>query len=301
VLEVSSNPEGKAGARVVRTGLIGCGIQASRSPWLHEREGAAHGFDLSYSLFDFAMTGRGDADLENQLSEAEAASYAGLNITYPFKQSIIPLLDELSKGASVVGAVNTVQFTNGRRVGHNTDVTGFAESLKAGLGDADLGTVLQLGCGGAGSATAHALMQSGVAKLLLTDVDPAKAAALVEQLAAAYGPDKVALAETVVEAAAEADGIVNATPMGMEKMPGLPLPAEAISARHWVADIVYFPLETALLREARNKGCVTLDGSGMAINQAAGAFEIFTGVAADRARMAASFFEFIDSRLGQTG
>jgi shikimate dehydrogenase len=186
-----------------------------------------------------------------------------------------------------------VAFKGGKRIGYNTDVTGFGESLTAGLSDAAMDIVLQLGCGGAGSATAHALMQSGVGHVLLSDVDVTRSAALREQLAAVYGADKVAVAENLADAAGKADGIVNATPMGMEKLPGLPLAAEAISPHHWVADIVYFPLETELLRIARAKGCRTLDGSGMAINQAAAAFEIFTGATADRARMGKSFVDFI--------
>ncbi len=296
---MSNNPSisgGEAGARVVRTGLIGCDILASRSPWLHEREGAALGLDLRYTLFDFSALGRTGADLERQLQEAEAAGFAGLNITYPFKQTVIQYLDDLSDAARLVGAVNTVHFTGGKRIGYNTDVTGFAASMKAGLVDAAMGRVLQFGCGGAGSATAHALLQSGVGTLLLSDVDSGKVTSLLHQLETAYGEGRVAFANSASEAAETADGIVNATPMGMAKMPGLPLPAEAINARHWVADIVYFPLETAFLCEARRKGCQTLDGSGMAINQAAEAFDIFTGLAANRARMRKSFFEFSESR-----
>jgi shikimate dehydrogenase len=292
VKEVSVELGGKTGARVVRTGLIGCGIQASRSPWLHESEGAALGLDLRYTLFDFTRSGQNEADLEAQLCAAESEGFAGLNVTYPFKQAIIPYLDELSDGARLVGAVNTVAFTKGKRVGYNTDVTGFAESLKAGLCDAAMDVVLQIGCGGAGSATAHALLQSGVRKLLISDLDMGKCNALRAQLASVYGTDKIEAVEDVRNAAGQSDGIVNATPMGMEKLPGMPLPAEAIEARHWVADIVYFPLETEFLRVAREKGCRTLNGSGMAINQAAAAFEIFTGAAADRTRMCKSFSDF---------
>ena len=92
--------------------------------------------------------------------------------------------------------------------------------------------------------------------------------------------------------AAQADGIVNATPVGMEKLPGLPIPPEALAPRHWVADVVYFPLETALLRAARAKGCRVLPGSGMAIFQAVRAFGLFTGLTADPARMRATFEAF---------
>ena len=277
----------------ILTGLVGRGILRSRSPWLHEQEGDAQGLRLAYSLIDFTDRGWDDARLADVLQAAQLLGFAGLNITFPFKQAVIPLLDELSDGARAIGAVNTVAFQDGKRIGYNTDVTGFATSFKAGLPDVACLRVLQLGCGGAGSATAQALLADiGAEHLVLFDTDPARAEALAAQLAAQHGAGRVSTTSDAAGASASADGIINATPIGMAKFPGLPIAAEAIRASHWAAEIVYFPLETAFLAEARAKGCRTVDGMGMAVKQAADAFGIFTGLPADSARMMASFAKF---------
>lgn len=277
----------------VLAGLIGRGILASRTPWMHEQEAAAQDLRLVYSLFDFTDRNWSDDDLPRLLDAVQRVGFAGVNVTFPFKQAIIPLLDELSDDARAIGAVNTVAFRDGKRVGYNTDVSGFAEGFRSGLPDAARESVLQIGCGGAGSATAHALLSSlGVGCLHLADTDTARAEALRAQLAETYGADRVAIATDPVACAAGVDGLLNATPMGMDKFPGIPIDAAAIAPRHWIADIVYFPLVTAFLAEGGRKGCQVLDGSGMAVGQAADAFEIFTGKTADRRRMHASFHAF---------
>lgn len=277
----------------VLVGLAGRGILQSRTPWMHEQEADAQGFRLVYSLFDFNDRGWADWELAPLLDAAQRIGFAGLNITFPFKQSVVGMLDELDEAATSVGAVNTIAFCNGRRVGCNTDVTGFAAGFRSGLAGADLGSVLQIGCGGAGAATAHAMLgMLGVDHVVLSDVDFVRAATLRDQLAKRYGAGRVSLTEDPAAAAGKASGIVNATPMGMTKFPGLPLAPELLDARHWVSDIVYFPLETELLAAARRKGCRTLDGSGMAVHQAADAFAIFTGREADAARMLVSFGAF---------
>jgi shikimate dehydrogenase len=278
------------------TGLAGRDIMASRSPWLHEQEADAQGVRLTYSLFDFTDRGWVDDDLPKLLDAAERSGFAGLNITFPFKQAVTAHLDDLSDGARRIGAVNTVSFAGGKRTGYNTDVTGFAESFTQGLPDVETGCALQIGAGGAGSATAQALLESGVAKLILLDTDTARRDGLVAKLQCDFGSERAEAGNDIAAAAKAADGIINATPLGMAKLPGLPLPAELIETRHWVADIVYFPLETELLREAKQRGCQILNGSGMAIHQAAGAFEIFTGLQADRKRMQKSFVDFVSGR-----
>lgn len=277
----------------VLCGLAGRGILESRTPWMHEQEGAAQGLRLAYALFDFTDRGWADDELPRLLDAVQRIGFAGLNITFPFKQSVMAYLDELDAGATAIGAVNTVAFRDGRRIGANTDYSGFTESFRTGLADVPRAKVLQLGCGGAGAALGHAMLaELGVGTLLLSDPDASRGEALRSQLAARYGADRVIVVDDAALAAGEADGIVNATPVGMRKLPGLPLAAEAVLPRHWVADIVYFPLETALLAEARRKGCRTLNGSGMAVRQAADAFEIFTGLNADACRMHASFASF---------
>jgi shikimate dehydrogenase len=291
---LSNSPSPFAGQDTqFQTGLVGRDILASRSPWLHEQEADAQGVRLTYTLFDFSHREWNDDDLPKLLDLAERAGFAGINVTFPFKQAVIAYLDDLSDGARRIGAVNTVSFASGKRTGYNTDVTGFAEGFLHGLPDVATNCALQIGAGGAGSATAQALLESGVKKLILFDTDAARLHGLVSNLHRDFGHDRISAGDDLAAAVKSADGIVNATPIGMAKLPGLPLPAECIEKRHWVADIVYFPLETELLREAKLRGCQTLDGSGMAIHQAAGAFEIFTGLRADRNRMQKSFINFV--------
>lgn len=273
----------------VLVGLIGQGIQASRSPALHEHEGAAQGLRLVYRLIDLDRLGLGLEALPELLTAAERLGFSGLNITFPAKQAVIPLLHELSADARALGAVNTVVLREGRRIGHNTDCSGFAEAFRRGLPDVPRARVVQLGAGGAGAAVAHALLAEGVGELAIADTDAGRAAALAAALAARFGAERARAAGDLAAEVAAAEGLVNCTPVGMAKLPGTPLPTALLHPRLWVAEIVYFPLETELLRAARALGCRTLDGGGMAVFQAVGAFELFTGIRPDAARMLAHF------------
>jgi len=282
----------------VRVGLVGREILASRSPWMHEQEARAQGLALGYELVDFTARGLGDAELPRVLDALEAEGFAGVNVTYPFKQRAFALLGQLTPEAKRIGAVNTIRFrdrdSGSERQGFNTDIRGFTDAVRAGLAGASLDSVVQVGAGGGGSATAFALLGLGTRRLTLFDASVPSASALAQRLGLAYPDREIAVGSEADLAATlhAASGIVNATPLGMAKSPGTPVPGELIEPRHWVADIVYFPLETQLLRDAAAKGCRTLDGSAMAVGQAAAAFEIFTGRAADRERMLASFRAF---------
>ncbi|HEX7885350.1 MAG TPA: shikimate dehydrogenase [Phenylobacterium sp.] len=275
---------------MLRSGLVGRAIMESRSPWLHEQEARAQGVELSYKLFDFHEQGWRDEALPTLLSELRDQDYAGVNVTYPFKQAVIPLLDELAESAELVGAVNTIAMREGRLVGHNTDMRGFRDSFLEGLPGVALSRVLQLGAGGAGAAVATALLSAGVETLQLVDLDPARAEALAATLARRFGANRVVTVAAGSLSTQAVDGIVNTTPMGMAAYPESPIRPDLIAPRHWVADIVYFPIETELLRLARAIGCRTVDGAGMVIAQAALAFEIITGLPADKERMRESFF-----------
>jgi shikimate dehydrogenase len=270
-------------------GLVGAGIQSSRTPALHEREAAEQGLRLVYKLVDLDRLRLGADALPDLLTAAERMGFAGLNITYPCKQSVIALLTDLSDDVRALGAVNTVLLQQGRRIGHNTDWWGFAESFQRGLPDARLHRVVQLGAGGAGAAVAHAALRLGVEYLELFDIDPQRAGQLAAALRMRF-PERIIVSGGELAAAlAHADGLIHATPTGMAKHPGMPLPAGMLHAALWVAEIVYFPLETELLRTARALGCKTLDGGGMAVFQAAEAFRLFTGIRPDSARMLAHF------------
>jgi shikimate dehydrogenase len=275
----------------VQVGLIGAGIQASRSPRLHESEARALGFALSYRLIDLDARHLGVEALPSLLAAAQAEGFAGVNITHPCKQAVLPLLDELSAEAAAIGAVNTVVFANGKRIGHNTDGYGFAESFRRGLPEAALNQAVLLGAGGAGSAVAHAALQLGVARLLIHDVTPARAAVLANRLRQGFAAERCAVVTDLAAAMAGADGLIQATPIGMLGHPGLPLPIEWLRPAHWVVEIIYFPLATELLKQARVLGCRALDGGGMAVFQAAAAFRLFTGVTPDAERMLRCFAE----------
>ncbi|MGX9963823.1 shikimate dehydrogenase [Roseomonas sp. F4] len=280
-------------APALLAGLIGFGIQGSLSPAMHEREGAAQGLRLVYRLIDLERLGLGVEALEELLTAAERMGFAGLNITYPAKQAVVPLLHALSPDAEALGAVNTVVLRDGRRIGHNTDCTGFAEGFRRGLPDAPRACVVQLGAGGAGAAVAHALLSEGVGRLVIAESDAPRAAALAEALCARFGTGRAAACTDLAAEVRGADGLVNCTPVGMAKFPGTPLPVDWLRPALWVADIVYFPFETALLRAARGLGCRTLDGGGMAVFQAAGAFRLFTGLEPDAPRMLRHFAEMV--------
>jgi shikimate dehydrogenase len=273
----------------ILAGLIGSGIQASRTPALHEQEGDAQGLRYLYRLIDLDPLHLNVDALPDLLDAAELMQFTGLNITYPCKQAILPLLDELSDEARGIGAVNTVVFKDGKRIGHNTDCLGFAEGFRRNLSDVVRRRVVQMGAGGAGAAVAHALLAEGVEHLSIFDLDNTRAQDLVDNLSQRFGPGRAQVGGHLENAMAEGDGVVNTTPMGMAKLPGTPVPAALLRAELWVAEIVYFPLETALLRDARALGCRTLDGGNMAVFQAVKAFELFSGEAPDAQRMLAHF------------
>ena len=282
---------GESSARALKIGLLGSGIGGSRTPRMHLAAAKAAGLPYEYHLVDSQVRSLPD-DPAEILALLESEGFDGLNVTYPYKRAVLPLMDELSPAARNVGAVNTVVLKNGRRSGHNTDHWGFGESLRRGLPGAPRERVLLLGAGGAGGAVAHALLDAGVDHLAVRDVNDQVAADLVALLGEHYGPDRAEVVTDIAGSAQTAQGIVNASPVGMEKLPGLPLPEEAIRPDHWVADIVYFPLETALLATARAKGCAVLPGSGMALYQAVRAFKLFTGCEPDVDRMQEAFESF---------
>ena len=276
-------------------GLIGDGVTPSLTPLMHEREGDVQGLRYLYRPIDLTELGLPGESVGELLTGANRLGFNGLNITHPCKQLVLDHLDEVSEDARRLGAVNTVTIRDGRFIGHNTDFSGFAAALATGLPGAKLNRVVQLGAGGAGSAVAYALLTAGVQDLVLVDTDPARCAARAAELAGFF-PDQLVSARTTAELPQLmplADGLVHCTPVGMAAHPGVPLDMSLVDPRHWVADIVYRPIETELVREARAKGCDVLDGGRMAVGQAADAFRIFTGREADADRMRAHFLELV--------
>ncbi|CAN7609417.1 shikimate dehydrogenase [Paraburkholderia sp. DD10] len=279
----------KANPKSYLVGLIGSGIGGSLSPAMHEEEGGKLGLNYVYRRIDLEALKLDVAALPDLLVAAERMGFDGLNITYPCKQAVIPLLDELSDDARALGAVNTVLFKDGKRIGHNTDWSGFARAFQRGLPDVSLERVVQLGAGGAGAAVAHAALTMGARALALFDVDAARAASLAAELQQRFPGATVSAGSSLAESLAAANGLIHATPTGMAKLPGLPLPVELLHRELWVADIVYFPIRTALLQAAEALGCRTLSGGGMAVYQAVDAMRIFTGLEPDAERVYTHF------------
>lgn len=274
----------------VLVGLVGRGIGPSRTPAMHEAAARVRGLPYVYRLLDVDRM-NGHPQIDEIVGWAERLGFCGLNVTYPFKQAILPLLTELAPEAAALGAVNTVLFRDSKRIGHNTDYWGFRTSFAEAVANPGAMRVLLVGTGGAGVAVAQALIDLKVRGLLVNDADSNRAKALAQRLNTADCP--VTPVDAIDAATLSAvDGVVNATPIGMAKAPGAPFDADLLARRHFVADIVYFPLETALLRAARAKGCLTITGEGMAIQQAVKAFELFAGVTPDAAVMRDAFHEF---------
>lgn len=282
--------------RPVHVGLIGSGIGASRTPAMHVHEGRMNGIDYQYDLIDLSVLGLSVDALPRLLDKAEREGFAGLNITHPCKQAATQFVDELSQDGAVLGSINTITFANGRRSGHNTDWWGFSNGFRRGLPDARVDRVVLIGAGGAGVAVAHALAMMGAREVHISDLHAQRIEALIAQLDGKHADCAFLPVTDIAVALKSADGLVHATPTGMAAHPGVPLDTALLRSSQWVAEIVYFPLETQLLAEASRIGCRVVNGGGMAVFQAVGAFELFTGIAPDAERMIRHF-----SSLGEGG
>ncbi|MFE2431106.1 shikimate dehydrogenase [Streptomyces sp. NPDC059373] len=268
-------------------GLIGSGVSASLSPALHEREGRLAGLNLVYRAIDLDELGIDPAATPELLHWARTLGYTGLNITHPCKQIVLRHLDQLSPDAEAIGAVNTVVFDGTTAIGHNTDWSGFARGFARTLPGAAADRVVLLGAGGAGAAVAHAALTTGAGLLTVIDADLDRAAALTTRLGARFGADRAEAAgpEQLPARLAAADGLIHATPTGMAAHPGSAVDPDLLRPDLWIAEVVYRPLETELVRQARAAGCQVVDGGGMAVYQAADAFRLFTGLEPDADRM----------------
>ena len=271
----------------VDVALIGAGIEHSLSPALHEREAELLGLDYRYRLSDLGPQAGDGARVGQAVERARREGLRGLNVTHPCKQLVLDALDHLSSEVAVLGAVNTVVFTRRGAEGHNTDTSGFRDAFTAGLPGAATDRVVVVGAGGAGAAVTYALLGLGAGQVRLVDRDQDRAEDLATKLAEHFGPGRAVACDELEPSLDDADGLVHATPTGMGGGGDRAVEPRLLDPRLWVAEVVYVPLNTQLLRDAREAGCDTLDGGGMVAYQAAGSLELFTGIAPDRERMAA--------------
>jgi shikimate dehydrogenase len=277
------------------TGLIGAPIAHSASPAMHERAADALGVRCHYHLIEVAGADR--ERLRGLLDGVRNLGFAGVNITFPYKEAVIELLDELSPDAAAIGAVNTVAVRNNRLIGYNTDTTGFARAVSGLVAESGHGAVALIGAGGVGKAIAFALAGLGVSELRIFDTDRTK----VDQLATLLkGRNGIRIADSVEDALRGAVGVVNGTPVGMLPNRGTPVPEPLLRSDLWVADAVYSPLWTPLLTAAKAKGAAVMTGRDLAIYQAADGFEHFTGLKPSTVEMGNAFDAVMAKRYAAT-
>jgi shikimate dehydrogenase len=287
----SSAPPTLATGRRFLTGLLGAPIAHSASPAMHERAAEAMGARGYYQLIEVAGAGR--EDLKAILDGVRRIGFAGINVTFPYKEAVVDLLDDLSPGARAIGAVNTVVNRDGKLTGHNTDTTGFARAVKQLVTDSSHGPVAVIGTGGVGKAIVFALASLGVSEIRIFDTDTAKAEHLVSLL---QGKQNIRIAGSVEDALTGAVGLVNGTPIGMLPNRDTPVPDALLHAGLWVADAVYSPLWTPLLNAAKAKGAQVMTGRDLAIFQAADGFELFTSFAPSTVEMGIAFDAVMEKR-----
>lgn len=252
--------------------IIGHPVAHSRSPLIHGHWLAEHGLIGSYERVDVPP-----ADVPAFVSRLRAGEFVGGNITVPNKEAVLPLLDEVSATARAMGAANTLWLENGRLHGDNTDAYGFLAHLDACVPGwiARTRTALILGAGGAARAVIHGLAERGVGRILLVNRSSERA---VELAAAFPGTVEVRSWQGVDDLVGESELIVNTTSLGMHGQPPLAIDLSALRPGTIVDDIVYVPLETSLLAEARRRGGIPVDGLGMLLHQAVPGFERWFGV-----------------------
>jgi len=268
----------------VLLGVLGSPIKHSAAPFMHEAAAAALGMRLQYRLIDIA--GADQAKLRLLLDGVRLLGFAGINVTFPYKEAVVPLLDLLTEPAAAIGAVNTVVVRDGKLVGHNTDASGFARAFSEVLGSPGEAPAVLVGAGGVGAAIAFAMAELGARELRLVDTAPEKGKTLADRL---RGRLAVRVYADVAEALRGAGGVINGTPVGMLPDRGNPVPGELIAETMWVADAVYWPLWTPLLQAARSRGARVMTGRELSIYQAVDAFYLFTGREASRESIANAF------------
>lgn len=273
--------------------LLGHGIGPSLTPALHEREAAAHGLDYRYHVVD--LIGVADADLGVELDRLEARGFVAVNVTHPFKQAMLGHVDDRSDAVEQIGAANLVLLPDGRRIAHNTDCSGFRAGLETFVGDRPRGTVIQVGAGGAGLATASSLASMGFERIIVHDVRPGVADQLAHRFAEASAGRVEASHQPLAELLSQVQGVVHVTPVGMKEHPGVAFDPALLPTDAWVAEVVYRPLVTELVRRSRELGLAVLDGGAMAVGQAVDSLRLITGLEPDRDRMAHHFHTLIDA------
>ncbi|GAE27092.1 shikimate 5-dehydrogenase I alpha [Halalkalibacter wakoensis JCM 9140] len=263
-------------------GLLGHPVGHSMSPNIHNDAFGHIGIDATYHAFDVDPNFIKDA-----IAGLKALQISGCNVTVPHKIAVMEYLDEIDEEARLIGAVNTIVNVNGRLVGYNTDGRGFVESLEEEA-QIDLQTkrFLIIGAGGAARGIVTSLLRKGIGHLTITNRTAEKATPLLKLAKEFKTQAEVIEKKQAENQLSHYDVIINTTSIGMSpNVEYTPLSLEQLTDKSIVCDLIYNPLDTAFLIEAKKKGCLTINGVGMFVNQAALSFEHWTGKKPERERM----------------
>lgn len=258
---------------MMRLGLIGDNIRASRSPMLHEECGRLHGIEVRYDLMIPRELG---LSFDETFDRCREDGLAGFNVTLPYKETVLSRVAVGDPATARIGAVNTVALRGGRAQGFNTDCSGFAAAWRARFGDGP-GNVVLIGAGGVGKAVGFALADLGATEIRVVDTDGAKAVALANALSAA-GARAIWAGKVAAEAMSGAEGVVNATPLGMDGYPGDASAGADLRGSGWAFDAVYTPEFTPFRARAEAAGAAFLSGWELFFHQGIQAFGHFTGI-----------------------
>ncbi|MGZ9584966.1 shikimate dehydrogenase [Paenibacillus marinisediminis] len=258
--------------------VIGAPVGHSKSPLMHNAAFAACGWNGVYTAFHVEPE-----QLKNAIAGMRAFGIRGINVTIPHKEHVMAYLDEIDESARMIGAVNTIVNDKGKLIGYNTDGPGYVRSLKEETEVQLTGaTVLIIGAGGAARGLAFGLLREGVKHIYIANRTIERAERIAQDLQSMGSIEAVGLVDRLPQTGgARVDLVINTTSLGMHPYPDeMPLQASYLKPHMIVSDIIYNPLETKLLAEARALGAVTHSGLGMFIYQGVIAFELWTGISA---------------------
>ncbi len=268
-------------SQILQLGLLGNQIGRSRVKALHELLGELYNININYRLMDLADKPE-PVSILKELERCRREGFRGVNVTHPYKKRAFEHVTTFDHFPDGLTSVNTVLLDGDTLQADNTDYSGFCKAYTRQFGeDCKPGKVVMLGAGGVGVAIAFGLQQLGVDELMIYDKVKESAHGL-EQLLKTRGVHVRILAEQdVVGEMQQADGLINATPLGMFQYPGNPFPLDGFTSQRWAFDAVYTPENTAFLDQCRKRGINTLSGFQLFLYQGLDAFKHFTGVTAD--------------------
>lgn len=257
-------------------GLIGYPVKHSLSAVMHNRAFKHLGIDAEYKLFEVKPN-----ELKDFFDNFRKNRVSGINITIPHKTKSMYFMDDLSNGAKLIEAINTVTLKGDRLIGYNTDGIGFVRALKEDLNFDPKGKIAFIfGAGGAGRAVSFSLVKEGLDRILLTDIDGNRAAVLARDIEKKTDKEAIAIeckSKAVMELVLNSDLLVNATPCGMKKGDAELLPEDFLHSGLYVFDLIYNPKETPLIKQALKRNLKAVNGLGMLVYQGAASFQLWTG------------------------